>query len=84
MVDYLQGWLNYQIEHHLFPDLSAYEYQVMQKDVERVCKKYGIPYVSENVFLPIWKTVKIMTGQESIPYYEGSELEKYVNESIES
>ena len=84
VIDYLQGWLNYQIEHHLFPDMSAYEYQVMQQDVERVCKKYGIPYVSENVFLRIWKTVKIMTGQESIPYYEGSELEKYVNESIES
>ena len=78
--DYLQGWLNYQIEHHLFPDLSAYEYQIIQKDVEAVCRKYGIPYVSENVFLRLWKTVKIMTGQESIPYYEGSELEKHANE----
>jgi len=82
IVDYLQGWLNYQIEHHLFPDLSAYEYQVIHKDVEGVCKKHGVPYVCENVFIRIWKTVKIMTGQESIPYYEGSELEKYVNEII--
>ena len=80
VVDYLQGWLNYQIEHHLFPDLSAYEYQVIHKDVKEVCQKYGVPYVCENVFMRIWKTVKIMTGQESIPYYEGSELEKYMNE----
>ncbi len=82
VVDYLQGWLNYQIEHHLFPDLSAYEYQVIQKDVEEVCRKYGVPYVSENVFIRLWKTVKIMTGQESIPYYEGSEIEKYMNEVL--
>jgi fatty acid desaturase len=82
VIDYLQGWLNYQIEHHLFPDLSAYEYQVIQKDVEEVCRKYGVPYVSENVFIRLWKTVKIMTGQESIPYYEGSELEKVMNEVL--
>jgi fatty acid desaturase len=79
--DYLQGWLNYQIEHHLFPDLSAYEYQVIRKDVAAVCCRHGVPYVSENVFIRLWKTVKIMTGQESIPYYEGSELENFMNES---
>ena len=84
MTDYLHGWLNYQIEHHLFPDLSAYEYQVIHKDVRDVCRKHGVPYVSENVFIRLWKTVKIMTGQESIPYYEGSELEKYMNEKISS
>jgi fatty acid desaturase len=81
-VDYLQGWLNYQIEHHLFPDMSLYEYQLIRKDVEAVCKKYGVPYVNENVFVRLWKTVKIMTGRESIPYYEGSELERYMNEPI--
>jgi fatty acid desaturase len=79
--DYLQGWLNYQIEHHLFPDLSAYEYQLMRKDVVAVCRKHGVPYVCENVFIRLWKTVKIMTGQESIPYYDGSEMEKYMNEA---
>jgi fatty acid desaturase len=82
VVDYLQGWLNYQIEHHLFPDLSAYEYQVIHKDVRAVCRRHGVPYVCENIFVRLWKTVKIMTGQESIPYYEGSELEKHMNEQI--
>jgi fatty acid desaturase len=82
VVDYLQGWLNYQIEHHLFPDLSAYEYQVIHIHVKDVCQKHGVPYVCENIFIRIWKTVKIMTGQESIPYYEGSDLEKYMNEKL--
>lgn len=80
VVDYLHGWLNYQIEHHLFPDLSAYEYQLIHADVRAACEKYGIPYICENVFVRLWKTVKIMTGQDSMPYYEGSELERYVNE----
>ena len=79
VTDYLQGWLNYQIEHHLFPDLSAHEYQVIQKDVEEVCRRHGVPYVCENVFIRLWKTAKIMTGQDSIPYYEGSELEARMN-----
>jgi hypothetical protein len=26
--DFLHGWLNYQIEHHMFPDLSMLSYQV--------------------------------------------------------
>lgn len=82
VVDYLQGWLNYQIEHHLFPDLSAYEYQIIHKYVREVCRKHGVPYVCENVFVRLWKTVKIMTGQESIPYYEGSALEKVMNEPL--
>jgi fatty acid desaturase len=80
IVDYLHGWLNYQIEHHLFPDLSAYEYQLIHNDVRATCQKYGIPYVCENVFIRMWKTAKIMSGQDSMPYYEGSELERYVNE----
>jgi fatty acid desaturase len=80
VVDYLHGWLNYQIEHHLFPDLSAYEYQLIHADVRATCEKYGIPYVCENVFIRLWKTAKIMSGQDSMPYYEGSDLEQYVKE----
>lgn len=79
VTDYLQGWLNYQIEHHLFPSLSMYEYRLIHREVQKICKKYNVPYTCENVFRRLWKTVEIMTGQKSIPYYEGSELEKYMN-----
>lgn len=34
--DYLHGWLNYQIEHHMFPDLSMLSYQVC------ACSKTGL------------------------------------------
>ena len=43
--DFLHGWLNYQIEHHLFPDLSMLQYRKAQPMVKELCKKYNIPYI---------------------------------------
>jgi fatty acid desaturase len=40
----LWGHLNYQIEHHLFPDIPARHYPDMAREVKGVCAKYGIPY----------------------------------------
>ena len=68
--DFLHGWLNYQIEHHLFPDLSIYEYKIIQPKVKELCKKYNIPYVQENVFIRLKKTVDIMTGEKSMKVFK--------------
>lgn len=40
----LWGHLNYQIEHHLFPDIPSRHYPDMAKEVKAVCAKYGIQY----------------------------------------
>ncbi|MGC4060059.1 MAG: acyl-CoA desaturase [Aquabacterium sp.] len=40
----LWGHLNYQIEHHLFPDIPSRHYPDMAKEVKAVCAKYGIDY----------------------------------------
>ncbi|PTQ89222.1 fatty acid desaturase family protein [Agitococcus lubricus] len=40
----LWGHLNYQIEHHLFPDIPSHRYPDMAKEVKAVCAKYDIPY----------------------------------------
>ncbi len=40
----LWGHLNYQIEHHLFPDIPAHRYPDMAKEVKAVCAKYGVTY----------------------------------------
>lgn len=40
----LWGHLNYQIEHHLFPDIPSHRYPDMAKEVKAVCAKYGITY----------------------------------------
>ena len=64
--DFMHGWLNYQIEHHLWPDLSMRQYQQVQPRVEAVCKKYGIPYVQESLFTRFVKLWKILLGVESM------------------
>lgn len=40
----MTGHLSYQIEHHLFPDIPSHRYREMGPEVERICKKYNIPY----------------------------------------
>lgn len=40
----LWGHLNYQVEHHLFPDIPSHHYPDMAKEVKLVCAKYGIQY----------------------------------------
>jgi fatty acid desaturase len=65
--DFLHGWLNYQIEHHLWPDLPASEYQRLQPQVKALCEKYGIPYVQESVWKRLKKTVDVMVGNRSMP-----------------
>jgi fatty acid desaturase len=40
----LWGHLNYQTEHHLFPDIPSRHYPDMAKEVKAVCAQYGIPY----------------------------------------
>ena len=57
--DYLQGYLNYQIEHHLFPDLPLLQYVKIQPRVKAVCNKYKIPYTQQSIFLRIKKMIAV-------------------------
>lgn len=60
--DFLHGFLNYQIEHHLWPNLSMLSYQKAQPRVKQLCAKHGIPYVQQSVFWRLKKTVDVMVG----------------------
>jgi fatty acid desaturase len=64
--DFLHGFLNYQIEHHLWSDLSMRQYQQVQPRVKALCEKYGIPYVQESIFTRFFKLWKILLGVESM------------------
>ncbi len=66
IIDYLHGYLNYQIEHHLFPDMTMKSYRLMAPTVKEICKKYGVNYIQENVFIRLKKTVAIFVGIESM------------------
>jgi fatty acid desaturase len=60
--DYAHLWLNYQIEHHLFPDVPMLAYRRAQPKVEALCAKYGIPYVQEPVTTRFAKMTSIFIG----------------------
>ena len=38
------GGLNLQIEHHLFPRLSSWQYPYIAPIVRRICAKHKVPY----------------------------------------
>jgi fatty acid desaturase (delta-4 desaturase) len=42
---FLNGGLNYQIEHHLFPRIQHTHYPLIAPVVKKFCEKKGIPYV---------------------------------------
>lgn len=64
--DFAHGWLNYQIEHHLFPDLPMRQYQLIQPQVRMICEKHGVPYVQESVWKRLAKTLAVMTGTKDM------------------
>lgn len=66
LVDFSHGWLNYQIEHHVWPDLSMLQYQKGAPKLKAICAKYGVPYVQESVFTRLQKTVDIMVGKSTM------------------
>lgn len=47
---YILGGLNYQVEHHLFPQISHIHYPYLSKIVKKKCKEFDIPYLSSPTF----------------------------------
>lgn len=47
---WLIGGLNYQVEHHLFPQISHVHYASLSKFVQTIAQKYDIPYYVEPSF----------------------------------
>ncbi len=60
--DMLHLFLNYQIEHHLFPEAPMRSYQWLQPKVQAICEKHGIPYVQESVWTRLRKLAEIFVG----------------------
>eukprot|EP00587_Corethron_hystrix_P005707 CAMPEP_0113305560 /NCGR_PEP_ID=MMETSP0010_2-20120614/5140_1 /TAXON_ID=216773 ORGANISM="Corethron hystrix, Strain 308" /NCGR_SAMPLE_ID=MMETSP0010_2 /ASSEMBLY_ACC=CAM_ASM_000155 /LENGTH=440 /DNA_ID=CAMNT_0000160007 /DNA_START=103 /DNA_END=1425 /DNA_ORIENTATION=- /assembly_acc=CAM_ASM_000155 len=78
-VDFFHGWLNYQIEHHLWPNLSMLSYQKSAPSVEAICNKHGVPYIKENVFLRLKKTTDIMVGKTSMRVFPEAYERKFLD-----
>ena len=71
LIDFGHGWLNYQIEHHLFPNLPLSQYQKMQPIVKEVCKKHNIEYRQESVFKRAKMTIDLLVGKTKMLTIDG-------------
>lgn len=70
---WLNGGLNYQIEHHIFPRVSHAHYPTIAPIVRKYCEKKGIPYVhfptlGENVSACVKHLFDMARVQEPVGY----------------
>ena len=62
-IDFRTGWfgrlltsgLGFQIEHHLFPNVSHVHYQKLSPLVEQLCRQQGLPYRAFRWRHVVWK-----------------------------
>ena len=69
--DFAHGFLNYQIEHHLFPNMPHSYYQKMQPIVKEICKKHNLEYRQESVFKRALMTIDLMVGKTKLLRVDG-------------
>jgi len=82
LTDFLHGWLNYQIEHHMWPNLSMLSYQKAAPIVREICDRHGVPYIKENVFWRVKKTVDIMVGNTNMKWFPESYEKEYLKTDV--
>jgi fatty acid desaturase len=70
-IDFAQGWLNYQVEHHIFPNIPLSQYQKIQPVMKEICKKHNLEYRQESVFKRIGMTVDLMVGKTKLLRVDG-------------
>jgi linoleoyl-CoA desaturase len=54
IISWLVGGLNFQVEHHLFPQVSHIHYAALSKIVREQCELFGLPY---NYYPTAWQAL---------------------------
>ncbi|ODN03474.1 Fatty acid desaturase 2 [Orchesella cincta] len=54
--DWWMAYLNYQIEHHLFPTMPQFRHPLIQGRVRELAKKHNIPYYCDSYANAVMKT----------------------------
>lgn len=54
----MSGHLNFQIEHHLFPDIPSSRYAELSSEVQAICQRYDIPYNTRSFTSQYFSAVK--------------------------
>ena len=70
--DLMHLWLNYHIEHHVWPTLTMRQYQLVQPKLKALCDRYGIPYVQQSVWQRVRQSFRVFTGTAPMPVADAS------------
>ena len=70
-IDYMHGFLNYQVEHHIYPDMPLSFYQKTQPLIKDICKKHNLEYRQESVFKRMSMTIDLMVGKTKLLRVDG-------------
>jgi len=57
---FLCSGLEYQVEHHLFPNISHVYYPQISLAVQRLCAERGLPYHSYSWAMALWKSWAVL------------------------
>ncbi len=55
--NYLVAFINYHIEHHVWPGKTLLQYQIGAPKLKAICQKYGVPYIQDSIWKRLWITV---------------------------
>ncbi|WP_437931744.1 fatty acid desaturase [Sorangium sp. So ce291] len=64
--DFLHGYMGYQIEHHLWPDLPLRQYREVAREVEALCGEVGLPYRRDSIWRRIAEMVRAVVSDEEV------------------
>ena len=70
--DFLHLFLNYQVEHHLFPNIPLLQYKKIQPKLKKLCKKHNIPYTQESVWIRFKKLLKVIVYRTEMKQIKSS------------
>jgi len=57
---FLCSGLEYQVEHHLFPNISHVHYPEVSVAVQEFCAEHGLPYRSYSWAMALWKSWEVL------------------------
>ncbi len=65
--DFLEGWINYQIEHHIFPNLPPSKYVECADEVRAICDRHNVPYRCEPLRRRMRRLFDVAVGKTTMP-----------------
>ena len=66
LISWYVGGLNFQVEHHLFPNISHVHYREVSVSVQRFCAEQGLSYRSYSWARALWKSWEVLRFPQQV------------------